>query len=217
MSQTDDNFAYRCLPLRMANQCGWNIVNEAHIELEWNGGSLEDDLIIRTANAQSEMLLPKSHFGHGILTWSIPFLFRTAERTNLLVTGPFNEPRAGIAALSGIVETDWSNATFTMNWQVTMPNLKIHFKPGDSICTLIPIQRNYLEQFNPEIRPLHSDPDLQRSYLEWKMSRQDFNKKLAYAPSTSWQRHYFAGKHVDGTETSDHQTQLKLKPFRNQI
>jgi hypothetical protein len=201
----------------MANQCGWNIINEAHIELEWNGGVHPDDLTIRVANVQPRMFLPKSHFGHGIVTWSIPFLFRTSESTNLLVTGPFNEPRAGIASLSGIVETDWSNATFTMNWQVTTPHLKIHFGPGDSICTLIPIQRNYLERFDPEIRPLNSDPDLESGYLEWKASRQDFNKELIHTPAIKWQRHYFTGKNVDGTAAVDHQTQLKLKQFRKKI
>jgi Family of unknown function (DUF6065) len=43
-------------------------------------------------------------------------VFRTPPGCNLYVRGPANSPKDGIAALEGIIETDWSEATFTMNW-----------------------------------------------------------------------------------------------------
>jgi hypothetical protein len=34
-----------------------------------------------------------SHFGSGILTWNVPYLFRTPPGYNLLVRGPANWPK----------------------------------------------------------------------------------------------------------------------------
>ena len=36
-----------------------------------------------------------------------------------MVRGPTNSPKDGIAALDGIIETDWAHSTFTMNWRFT--------------------------------------------------------------------------------------------------
>jgi hypothetical protein len=44
------------------------------------------------------------HFGHGILTLHLPFLFRTPPGWNLLVRGPANRPKDGAAPLEGLVE-----------------------------------------------------------------------------------------------------------------
>ena len=38
-----------------------------------------------------------------------------------MVQGPINRPKDGIAALPGIIETDWSPYSFTMNWMFTRP------------------------------------------------------------------------------------------------
>ena len=42
-----------------------------------------------------------SHFGYGILTWTLPYLFRTPPDWNLLARGPSNLPKDGIQALEG--------------------------------------------------------------------------------------------------------------------
>ena len=47
-----------------------------------------------------------SHFGHGILTFHMPCLFRTEPGVDLMVQGPINRPKDAIAPLSGIIETD---------------------------------------------------------------------------------------------------------------
>src|SRR5688500_9643630 len=44
MDKTNDRFAYRCLPLLIANQNGWFIVNTHRIRCVWNGGPNPPDL-----------------------------------------------------------------------------------------------------------------------------------------------------------------------------
>jgi hypothetical protein len=61
------------------------------------------------------------HFGCGVLTFRVSYLFRTPPGVNLWVKGPPNQPQDGIAPLEGIIETDWSPSTFTMNWKFTRP------------------------------------------------------------------------------------------------
>ncbi|PHR54365.1 MAG: hypothetical protein COA43_16645, partial [Robiginitomaculum sp.] len=38
MDETGERFAYRCLPLTMANSTGWDILCPFDIEIAWNGG-----------------------------------------------------------------------------------------------------------------------------------------------------------------------------------
>lgn len=52
-----------------------------------------------------------SHFGAGVVTFTVPYLFRTPPSYNLHVRGPTNMPKDGIYPLEGIVETDWSQAS----------------------------------------------------------------------------------------------------------
>lgn len=73
-------------------------------------------------------MLPMSHFGSGIITWNLPFIFRTPRGYGLLVTGPSNCARRGIAPLDGCVETDWLPNGFTMNWKLTEKDLPITFR-----------------------------------------------------------------------------------------
>lgn len=83
----------------------------------WDGGERENAVRIRPDPGTHAPAV--SHFGSGTLTFHIPCLFKTDSGTNLFVTGPLNRPKDGIAALTGIIETDWSPYTFTMNWRFT--------------------------------------------------------------------------------------------------
>ncbi len=155
MDQTRDRFAYRCLPMVIANQMGWWIPNQVDFNAKWNGGPNPDDVTITMPKGKTAFgkLLAEdvvvSNFGEGVITFSIPYLFRTPEGTNLWVRGPANFPRDGIQALEGIVETDWSHSTFTMNWKFTRPNHLVRFRPGEPICQIVPIQRHFAEQMEP--------------------------------------------------------------------
>ena len=77
MDETDARFANRCLPLLIANQAGWVVLSEHAFTAVWDGGRGLDSLKIQY-RAGSSPHPAVSHFGHGILTFSLPFLFRTS-------------------------------------------------------------------------------------------------------------------------------------------
>ena len=75
-SSTDDGFAYRCLPLNIANAHGWLILNPAPFIARWNGGS-GIDAVDGAATAAGTSVVASSHFGSGVLTFNVNALFRT--------------------------------------------------------------------------------------------------------------------------------------------
>lgn len=212
MKATNRHFANRCLPLLIANQAGWFLLSRHKIRVTWTGG---DDL----ASLRIEVLkgdqpcAAVSHFGYGILTWQIPYLFRTPPGYNLLVRGPANWPKDGIYPLEGVVETDWSEATFTMNWKMVRPVHRVTFEIDEPICMLAPQRRGELEAFQPEIRSLENMPPLKEGYGQWSASRSEHNAGLAGKDGNDWQKHYFRGTAPSGANSPAHQTRLRLQEF----
>src|SRR5690606_32375126 len=98
---------------------------------------------------------------------------------DLFVTGPLNRPKDGIAPLSGIVETDWSPYTFTMNWKFTRPNQRVHFEMDEPFCHIFPIGRGSLETVTPTIRKLSELPVRDQEFKTWSESRNEFNADLS--------------------------------------
>ena len=92
MSATRGNFAYRCLPLSIANSHGWEILVDQTFEAAWNGGSETGDIQVRPLGGGASALA-SSHFGYGVLTFRAGYLFRTPPGCNLWVTGPVNRPK----------------------------------------------------------------------------------------------------------------------------
>lgn len=231
MERTEEGFAKRCLPLLIANQHGWHVLATHRVRARWTGGNLPTDVVVSMpAPADEPVAAPEpagepavasatGHFGHGILTWTIPYLFRTPPGVNLLVRGPANAPKDGIAPLEGIVETDWCSATFTMNWKFTRPDVEVVFEPGEPICFLVPVDRGRLEEFTPRVEALDADPELAGEFHRWRASRHTFNLRLAHeVPQTGsplWQRHYFQGTSVAGTPAPEHETRLALREFHD--
>src|SRR5215207_1860033 len=123
---TRQRFANRCLPLLVANQAGWFLLNSHPFAAVWDG-RIEKEGLRLEYQAGNPPYPAISHFGHGILTWRIPYLFRTPPGWNLLARGPANMPKARITPLEGLVEADWAVATFTMNWQMTAVGQPVTF------------------------------------------------------------------------------------------
>lgn len=71
-----ERYAYKCLPMVIANQAGWFVLNPHALEIMWNGMPGQQDLEIRQLTP-GKPCIAESHFGCGILTWRIPALFRT--------------------------------------------------------------------------------------------------------------------------------------------
>lgn len=220
MDQTHQHFANRCLPMLMANQSGWFLVSKFDVTVVWNGGQAKEGLSISTPIPVPGHPPAVSIFGHGILTWHIPYLFRTPPGFNLLVRGPANWPRENAFALEGLVETDWAVATFTMNYKILRPGEPVHFRAGEPVCMIVPQRRGELEAFRPYIRSIHDDPAECRGYQRWSASRAEFLKSLSSGRKTSsagalWQKHYFRGTAPDGTTGGTHEVKRNLATFED--
>ena len=119
MDRTSERFAYRCLPLLIANQHGWFVLNVHKVRVIWDGQPTSEGLKVTCEAGPEGVPCPAvSHFGHGVLTWNLNYLFRTSPGFNLWAHGPANMWKPGIVPLDGIIETDWTVATFTMNWKM---------------------------------------------------------------------------------------------------
>jgi len=216
MEKTTDRFAYRCLPLAIANQAGWFILNTHDLRVTWDGENALAGLKVDYSGGDAPFPAI-SHFGHGILSWRIPYLFRTAPGYNLLVRGPSNWPKEGIYPLEGLVETDWAVSTVTMNWKLTTPKRTVAFKQGEPICMVVPQRRGELESVLPSFKDIAKEPELNARHEEWLQSREQFLKDLdvpgSSARQTTWQKHYFHGGSPGGLQAPEHQTKLRLKSF----
>jgi len=216
MDKTPNSFAYRCLPLNIANAHGWEILSPCRFLAVWDGGIGLDAIKIKTD--APEHLRPVSHFGSGVLTFHVHGLFRTEPGVNLFVTGPVNLPKDGITALSGVIESDWSPYTFTMNWKFTRPGAIVEFTEGEPFCFFFPLDRSAIEAIEPEIRDLAEDPETEQRYRVWVEARNKFNRELpvpgSEAQREKWQKTYYRGSAPDGTAgPADHQIKLRIRPF----
>jgi Family of unknown function (DUF6065) len=218
MDDSEGGFANRCLPLRVANQAGWVILNDRNLEIVWTGGNHITDLHIRELGGSNvgerRPEYVSSHFGGGVITWSIPYLFRTPPGYNLYVRGPANYFKDGVHAMDGIVETDWAVARFTMNWKVMRPWHPIKFEKDEPICMIFPQRRHEIETFMPEVKTLSDNPELDREFNIWSDSRQRFNKAVkALGNKPLWQKHYFRGQTPGGRSFADHQIRIHVREF----
>jgi hypothetical protein len=178
----------------MANQCGWEMANPVDFTAEWDGTTLLEG--VRILGKLDAEVPVRSHFGHGILTWTIPYLFKTSPGYNLLMRGPANRPKDGVAALEGVVETDWCPATFTVNWVFTRPGV-VEFARGEAIAMLVPCRRGELETIEPRLTSLDQADMTLQEYRAWRCSREAFLQELPNVDPANrrdqWQGDYFRG------------------------
>jgi len=216
MDETAGRYAYRCIPLSIANASGWEILTPFSFEAVWFGGEGIDSIEVRTkAGAAATARLLASHFGHGILTFHTGWLFRTSPGWGLWVRGAPNQAKEGIVALDGLVETDWLPFPFTMNWRFTRSNEPVRFEKGEPFCFVTPAPHAAIDAIRPRIAELEEDPHLHRAYRAWHDSRAEFNDRLKRgdpaAAEAGWQRTYVHGRGGTGdTPPAHHRSKRKL-------
>lgn len=223
MNATSERFANRCLPLLVANQSGWVLLNTAPFRASWDGGDTTGSLAIEyPEDATVANRIAKSHFGYGIVTFHFDLVLCTAPGWNLLARGPANSPKDGVAALEGVIETDWSATPFTMNWKLTRPG-EIEFGEAEPFCQVVPQARGELERFRPAYESLRDRPELEKRMRAWGASRQlvELGKhSTREAGDDKWRRFwfedYFKGRAPTGESSPEHQTTLRLAPFAEQ-
>lgn len=211
MDSTRSRFAYRCLPLLMARQSGWELLCPATFSAVWRGGDGAGEIELEGAPETIE-----SHFGEGVLTFRPGWLFTTSPGYNLWVKGPTNHLKHGIAPLEGLVETDWARATFTLNWMFTAPDCKVTFYEGEPIASLVPIARGTLGDCQPIKRTDFPNVEFGEEYKKWSSERRQFKTDLHnhVLSSKDWQGEYFRGVRPNGQPAPVHQTRAHLKEFR---
>jgi hypothetical protein len=156
MDAVPQRYVYRCIPLVAANTMGWELLNPVDCELLWDGGELNTSL--RVKSAHHSRFGASSHFGCGIATWYVPFLFRTSADLGLVVTGPANHGHDDAVPLDAFVRTDWLPFPFTMNWRLTRKNEPVKFRAGEPLCRIYPYPIALLEETRLEIHDLAGDP-----------------------------------------------------------
>ena len=215
MDQVPNNHAYRCLPLNIANAHGWELLSPCAFTATWSGGIHARDLTLKPLDGYAHFSsFALSHFAFGIMTLHLGYLFRTDPGWNLFASASANNPKDGIAPLTGVFETDWLPYPFTMNWKMTRPGT-VRFEKDEPVCMIYPVPQTSLQDVQPEILELAEDPGLQAQTMAWKDRRDEFMKKFnARDPVTlkeAWQRFYFVGKLPDGTPgAGQHQHKLRL-------
>ena len=215
MDTTHERHAYRCLPLSIANTCGWEILNPRPFTAVWNGTAGLDAVRVRCKEGEAPAL---SHFGSGILTFHVTGLFETPPGIMLWAGGSPNNTKDAIQPLTGLIETDWSPYTFTMNWKFTRAGQRIRFEKDEPFCFIMPIDPGLVESVQPEFRRLDTNPDLEKNYQQWSKSRNSFNADLKQPDSEAvkkkWQKNYHRGIKPDGTKPdAKHRTKLRVKSF----
>jgi hypothetical protein len=220
MRDTGNGFARRCLPLLMADQTGWEVLNPAGFEVRWDGGPQPESLTV-TGDVGATV---SSHFGHGVLTWTLPYLFRTSPGYDLLVRGPANLPKDGVSPLEGLVETDWSPATFTVNWMVTRTGTTLTFARDEPIALLVPQRRHELESFRPAVvdrsEVSAEDAAVTTEYDAWRAGRESFLADLPQREPVNdkdaWQGDYFRGSlGAPPAGSGRHRTRRHLRAFEH--
>jgi hypothetical protein len=220
MEATSNRFANRCLPLLIANQAGWWLLNPADVEVTWQGGDDKGTLkVVYDDEVPKAQRIAKSHFGYGIVSFSFKCFVQTPQGFNLHVRGPANMPKDGVAALDALIETDWALVPFTMSWKLTRPGT-VRFEAGEPFCQIVPQRRGELERFVPTQRNLDEEPAASQQARAWEQTRllyQVGKHKMHDAGDESYQRRwmddYFRGQSPSGERNTEHQTTLRLKPL----
>ena len=207
MDEFSQRHPYRCLPLVMANTTGWEILCPCDFTATWNGRPAAGDIRIDADDGYPSLnRFAASHFTHGVLTFHTGYLFRTEPGWDLWTGGPPNHIKDGIQPLIGIVESDWLPFPFTMNWHFTRPGM-VNFRKGEPFCFIMPVPHASVEQFEPVLKRLDSEPELKAEYQAWHDSRTNFLQKLGDRDEETmrqkWQRHYYKGESPTGAVEAD--------------
>ena len=223
MDRTPAKYAYRCIPLSAANTMGWEILNPVRCEFRWNGLTPHQQVFVYS---ERELRYgPKSHFGSGVVTWELPFLFRTPPEYGLVVCGPANHDKNGIVPLDGFIRSDWLPFPFTMNWRITSSDRAISFEEGEPIARVFPYPLGMLDEAQLELRDLSEDPEFRQQFQAWSNQRQTSYKQRAQQqkqsgaeeapdPDMIWNRRYQRGTGSDGAGQK-HQTVFQVKPVKD--
>lgn len=221
----NNGHAYKCLPLSVANGFGWEIKNPIKFDAVWSGSIGHENAIVFTfypeTNEEKIFVDTKqisSHFGNGIITFSsLNFILRTTEGHNVFIKGPTNHFKHGAHALEAVIEADWLPYTFTLNWKITKPHVKVTFEKDEPIACIFPYPRNYLESFEAIEQADTIDSELDKQQRMWQKKRDD----LIANPKQNIKDHFTYSRGIKEIQTGEkfeeHQRSIIGCPFMKKI
>jgi hypothetical protein len=200
-----------------ASRHGWAVRAPSDIQVVWNGGVTADSTeIICGRYTEFGTIFTDNGTGNGIVTFHINAVPRTLPEYSLWLMGGPNLVVPGASPLSGVVESDWTFASPTMNWKLTDPGRLVTFKKGDPVFFFVPIHKTYLEEFDIQHADISENPGMQERMLEHIRWRRETES----AGEAVFGKKYMRGQNPDGS-TPDwehkHMTRLSLhEPDPNQ-
>lgn len=215
MDESAGKYAYSCLPLVIANQLGWVVKACCSFDLMWDGGSHQNAVKFYFHENEPDMSqFVVSHFGQGIISFRLPWVFRTDQGTGLIVRGPSNQWLNGAHALEGFVESWGLESTFTMNWKITIPNIKVHFPGQFPFCQILPYEIANLNNYACTKKPISENEELANKYARWLERRKNTLKNLfSSKEKTNYEKNYVKGLDVEGEKVEGHLKKINLSRF----
>ena len=190
MHQSYKKFAYKCLPLGIANQYGWQVISPTDFSVSWFGGTKMSDVQIEVEDPEYERYF-NSHFGESTFTLNLDFIIKTPENYSIYIRGVPNKPYGVVRPLDAIVETDWLPFTFTYNFLFMEPGT-VNFKKGEPLFCFFPIERATVENFEIVNKSIEEYPDLLKDFQDFSSSR-DRHLKSGYDAGV-FQKFYINGE-----------------------
>lgn len=198
---------YLCLPLTAANTLGWTLYNPFEFTAVWLGGDEKERVVVTCDQAEWVGAM----FGYGTFTIYLNFLVETSPGIDLLVRPVPNHWKLPVMPFDGIVETDWLDASFTVNFRLTLPMIKAKFEVGEPLVQFVPYPRHFIEDFDAAILTSGERYDKRvASYRTWEAKRAHRIETQAGAGYD-----YTRGHHTDGSlGATDHKRTFRLKSFK---
>ena len=204
MDNAHQRHPYRCLPLVIANQCGLGAaLARRRSGRTGTAGPAKEDVEVRFDGPPDNRIV--SHFGSGVITFTVPFLFRTPPGINLWVKGPAQldqgrrpaARRGGRDRLARVhVHDELEDDPGVRVGAVREGRAVLHAGAGAARAGREPRAAARCRST--------ANPELQAQYQTWEESRNGFLTGLTTrdpeAVKQGWQKDYFQGKTPDGKD-----------------
>lgn len=210
--------AYKCLPLCIANQCGWVIDCPVGFSVMWDGNPSANEGITFQFDDDparwSKMIIQR--FGVGTFTIPIPYVWRTPPGWEIFTRNPPNSYKNNCISLDAVIETEWLPYPFFQTWKIQRPNESVRFEKGEPYAFIHLININFIKECDLYVDSM-SDPinaDLKKETYKWsdkrKKFQEDWAKKIEAGEKLEddWQKDYTIGRLNDKTPIKNHNTNL---------
>ena len=176
MDASTQRFAYKCVPLVMANTSGYAIACPFNLRVRWNGSEAHDSIEIECLDPEHAEHVPEffaSHFGSGILTFRMPWIIRSdTEGVGVEITGPPNEWIPGLYPLQGLVQA-WGHASSaTMNWRLMYCDTDFFIPAGYPIAFIRAVDFQLIKSLEVQVCEFKDmEPEFIEDYNGWHAQR----------------------------------------------